>query len=185
MTDSILEAKVLEYCRRSPNTIQVRRKLGAGTDGSVWITSVHTAIKAYYDQIQFDSELRCFLRLEKLGIDTLHGYSVPRLVNASYQLLVIEMTTVSPPYLLDFGKAYLDEKPSFTPQQWSDLYNRVKQIYGERYDEVMRVVNSLQQFGIYYYDITLNNVMPDEWNPSLDDEREEMIPDDFSDEESE
>ncbi len=172
-------SRLHEYCKKHFESNSLSSQLGEGTDGAVWLTQHRTAVKAFFSERQFKAELGCFLRLEKHQVTSIFGYAIPRLIDADQTLLVIEMTTVEPPYLLDFGKAYLDLKPEYTSHQWSDLYNRVRQIYGDRYEEVMRVVTGLQQYGIYYYDITLNNVMPDNWNPSLDEEHDEILPDDY------
>jgi hypothetical protein len=45
---------------------------------------------------------------------------VPQLVHYDDELLAIEMTIVSPPFCLDFGGAYLDRPPDYSPEVWAD-----------------------------------------------------------------
>jgi hypothetical protein len=141
--------------------------LGEGIDGAVWLTSERTAIKVFENQAPFETETACYLRLAAAKVVDIRGFAVPQLVDYDSQRLVIEMTTVQPPYLLDFGKCYLDSKPDFSPEVWNDLYGRIKEIYEDRYDEVMSAVRALQKFGIYYYDVKPKNVLPDDWNPTV------------------
>jgi hypothetical protein len=153
--------------------------LGEGTDGSVWLTQDRTAVKVLIDSKQFETEVECYRRLH--GTEFICGYAVPKLIDSDAALLAIEMTTVQPPYILDFGKAHLDHHPEFSKEAWQYLYKEIKQIYAERYEEVMRVVRSLERWGIFYYDIKPKNILPKDWNPSLDDHLDSDFPDDYLD----
>lgn len=141
--------------------------LGEGTDGSVWLSSDRTAIKVFRLDQQFDIEKECYLRLAASKITELRGFAIPKLVDCDRKLRIIEMSTVKAPYLLDFGKCYLDSKPDFTTEVWNDLYAQIRDVYEDRYDEVMAPVRALQQFGIFYYDVKPKNVLPANWNPSM------------------
>lgn len=141
--------------------------LGEGTDGKVWLSSDRTAIKVFGHFDQFEREKECYSRLAAAHVAELHRYAVPQLIDFDGHLRVIEMTTVKAPYLLDFGKAYIDSKPDFTPEVWRDLYAQIHDIYEDRYDEVMAVVRSLQRFGIFYYDVKPKNVLPANWDPTV------------------
>jgi hypothetical protein len=141
--------------------------LGEGIDGVVWLTSERTAIKVFGHADQFETEKECYLRLAAAKIVDIRGFAVPQLLEYDTRCRVIEMTTVRAPYLLDFGKCYLDFPPDFSPEVWHDLYERIKEVYDDRYDEVMAAVRSLQKYGIYYYDVKPKNVLPANWNPSL------------------
>ena len=141
--------------------------LGDGTDGAVWLNSDRTAIKVFEDMKQFETEKECYLRLAAAKVKESRGFAIPQLVDCDTQRKIIEMTTVRAPYILDFGKCYLDHTPEFTREKWAYLYDELKEIYEDRYDEVMSAVRSLQQYGIYYYDIKPKNVLPANWNPTV------------------
>jgi hypothetical protein len=141
--------------------------LGEGTDGSVWLSSDRTAIKVFRMTEQFENEKECYLRLLAEQVTEVRGFAIPKLINYDNRLRVIEMSTVKAPYILDFGKCYLDRKPEFSAEVWGDLYSQIREIYDDRYDEVMSAVRSLQQYGIFYYDVKPKNVLPANWDPIL------------------
>jgi hypothetical protein len=92
--------------------LKLKQALGSGKDGSVFATNMATAIKVHGDRASFDRELACYRRLLEHGVLDVRGHRVPQLVAWEDELLVIEMTIVWPPFLLDFGDAYLDESLS-------------------------------------------------------------------------
>ena len=141
--------------------------LGAGTDGTVWLSGELTAIKAFRLVEQFEVEKECYLRLAAQNVTEVRGFVVPRMVDCNSKLQVIEMSVVQAPYILNFGKCYLDAPPRFTPEVWQDLEDQIREMYDDRYDEVMAAVRSLQRFGIYYYDVKPKNVLPANWNPTV------------------
>lgn len=90
--------------------------LGSGEDGSVWRTSVNTAVKVFYRRKNYETELACYIRLSRWNdVTELSGFSVPTLVADNDELMLIEMGIVTPPWVLDFGKAYID-RPADYPE---------------------------------------------------------------------
>jgi hypothetical protein len=79
----------------------------------------------------------------------------------------IEMGFVSPPYILDFGKAYLaDPKfPDHVVEEWNE---RMEFWWGDEVKRVRLALFALRQYGIWYYDAKPGNVMLENWNPNLD-----------------
>src|SRR5262245_3012843 len=116
----IMDASLLlEYARSytdSRGMAASLQLLGAGTDGTVWLTSDRTAIKAFRLVEQFEIEKECYLRLAAERVTVVRGFVVPRMVDCNSKLHVIEMSVVQAPYILDFGKCYLDAPPRFTPE---------------------------------------------------------------------
>lgn len=86
------------------------------------------------------------------------GFAVPELVNWSDKLLVIEMSLVQPPFLLDFSQATLDEPRDFPDDVLEDWWARLAEDFGERLTVVQDVFYELQKFGVYYYDLAPRNV---------------------------
>ncbi|WP_425616325.1 hypothetical protein NA78x_006272 [Anatilimnocola sp. NA78] len=166
MPPPLLEQYAQEYAKSHEMSTSLEL-LGDGTDGAVWLTSDRTAIKVFHDRKQFEIEKECYIRLAAAKVKEARGFAIPQLVDCDGQRKIIEITTVRAPYLLDFGKCYLDHTPDFTSEQWAYMYSELQEIYEDRYDEVMSAVRSLQQYGIYYYDIKPKNVLPANWDPTV------------------
>jgi hypothetical protein len=72
--------------------------------------------------------------------------------------LVLELSFVKPPYVLDFGRALLDAVPAgFDPEdrEWTTEKRR---LYGVRWPEVVRLLDALRHLGIYYMDVHRRNI---------------------------
>jgi hypothetical protein len=76
------------------------------------------------------------------------------------------MDIVTEPYLLDFGKAYVDYRPDYSQESLDYWEEQYREIWGdERWKYVKRLLASLTLVGIYYQDPTPRNI-------SFGDERE-------------
>src|SRR4051812_9021330 len=84
--------------------------LGDGKDGFIRKTAGGHAVKFLHDPDSYARELRAYGILQHLNLDELAGHQVPRLIRNDDNLLAIEMTIVSPPFLLDFAAAYTNEE---------------------------------------------------------------------------
>jgi hypothetical protein len=74
-------------------------------------------------------------------------------------LMVIEIGIVTPPWALDFGKAYIDKPADYPEGVLEDSFDSFKQQYTtEDWERVMSVITNLRSFGIYYYDLKPGNV---------------------------
>jgi len=65
-----------------------------------------------------------YLRLQEHGITDLEGFHVPEMIRWDDEFLVIEMTIVTRPFVLDFAQAYLDFPPDFSPEVWEETHRR-------------------------------------------------------------
>jgi len=79
--------------------------LGHGIDGNVWQTSRHSALKVFVRNDTYVRERDCYRRLLENSVRRLAGFAVPQLLDFDNRFMAIEMTIVTPPCLLDFGKA--------------------------------------------------------------------------------
>jgi hypothetical protein len=76
-------------------------------------------------------------------------------------LKVIELEIVRPPFLLDFGKVYLDTPPPY----WNDSeimghwHAEGKENFGARWSKVLSLIGMLQKYGIWYIDPKPGNIM--------------------------
>lgn len=113
MTNSDLEARARLYA--DSLGISIEKCLGYGSDGAVWKTNRRTAVKVFHSGKIYAVELECYHRLQEAGITEICGFAVPRLSSFDDKLLIIEMSLVNPPYVLDFGKVWLDRQPYYPP----------------------------------------------------------------------
>ncbi len=139
-------------------SIDLNRPLGQGTDGAVWKSDRDSAIKALERERNYRTELECYQRFTDQAITTLHGFSVPRLLEWNDDLLIIEMGIVTPPFVLDFAKAWLDIPPEFSDETWADWEQDGKERFEHRWPQVLELLLALKQYGIYYYDAKPANI---------------------------
>ena len=86
------------------------------------------------------------------------GFAIPRLINADPQLLVIEMSMVEPPFLIDCAQSVLDEPLDF-PDGMDEWWERVEAVFGDHFERARDVYFKLQNMtGIYYYDLAPRNL---------------------------
>lgn len=160
MVSSFEEQKrhVIEYAVARHISVDFTHQLGYGNDGIVWITDQLTAVKAFLRVGNYSRELGCYQRLEELGIDEIGEFEVPSLVDFDADLLIVEMTLVTPPFLLDFGKAHLDHPPDYTPEVLADWESERRELFGDRWPQVQEALGWLQSYGIHYYDAKPGNI---------------------------
>jgi hypothetical protein len=144
-----------EYAKRRHRNILRQDSPGFGTDGWIWKTSLPSAVKAFYRHSVFRTELACYQRLKSCGVNQIHGLDVPILEGHDEELQVIETTFVKAPYLLDFGKATLDDPPAYyrDPMDIARFHSQWKSEFGDRWPNVSAALYTLRtQCGIYYLD---------------------------------
>jgi hypothetical protein len=128
--------------------------LGRGTDGTVWQTKDGTAVKVFERELNYTNELECYRRLRARHINQIDGLAVPELVDYDDEMMIVEMTIVQLPYLLDFGKVYIDESPPYAGDKdtWSRHLEDMRDNFGTNYKRARRIVHLLKDFGIHYID---------------------------------
>lgn len=106
--------------------------LGKGEDGFVWRTNANTALKVFFRQRNYERELACYIRLSRWNnVTELAGFSIPRLIGEDDALMVIEMGIVTPPWVLDFGKAYIDKAADYPEGVLEDSFASFKENYND------------------------------------------------------
>jgi hypothetical protein len=157
-----------ELARRAEAFVQSRGlsldfqyPLGSGIDGCVWRTSRRSALKLCEREKSFQDEVESYRRLRERKVGRILGFAVPRLLDYEKLLMAIEISVVAPPFLLDFGKVYLDAPPPY----WNDAeimghwHDEGKEHFGHRWPEVLRLIGALQKYGIWYVDPKPGNIM--------------------------
>ena len=68
------------------------------------------------------------------------------------------MTIVRKPFLLDFADALLDQSPDFSEDVLRQWEEEKAEIFGEKWCDVMRVLEALRGLGIHLLDINPGNI---------------------------
>ena len=141
--------------------------MGAGTQGSVYLINIpsqtldrcdQVAVKFHHREVAYNRELGVFLRLQDLSIDNICGHRVPLLTDYDDDLLAIAMTVVSPPFCLDFGGAYLDQPPDYSPEVWDDWEDMKSMAFEDNWPHVKKILSTLQTMGIFVADVNPANI---------------------------
>jgi hypothetical protein len=134
-------------------------ELGAGKDGTVYGTSRGSAVKIHERVESYSRERDIYLRLRDCSVSKAWIFHIPRLLDFDDECLVLEMSIVTPPYLLDFASAYLDERPDFSEEIENDWQRNIQESFGERLGEVMAALEALERdAGVILLDIHPHNV---------------------------
>lgn len=99
-----------------------------------------------------------YLRLQDLEVTHVLGLRVPILINFDDDCRAIEMTIVSPPFCLDFGGAYLDRRPDYSPEVWADWRKMKEADFQDNWPRVQSVLAHFESMGIFIADLNPGNV---------------------------
>lgn len=146
------------YCFTHGRVADFANLLGSGQEGFVWKTTANSAIKVFDRVANFNTELHCYEILKEHNVSEIDGFTIPILLESDAKLLVIEMSIVSPPYILDFGKAYVNFPPEFSEEVMADYEAEREEWFEGNWPLVESVVGSLQSYGIFYWDARPGNI---------------------------
>ena len=138
--------------------LQLEDRLGFGFDGIVYSTSRQSAVKVFRHEPLYRRERDVYLRLRKRGVVQVLDFKVPQLVESDDLLWVVEMTIVSPPFVLDFAGAYLDQRPDYPDEVLSEWQAEKAEQFGDRWPIVRLLMSSFVPFGIYLADVKPGNI---------------------------
>lgn len=68
------------------------------------------------------------------------------------------MSIVVRSFVLDFAETWLDEPPGLPKSVWKDEDARIREQFGDRAEEVFRVLAVLRSHGLFMFDISPSNV---------------------------
>jgi hypothetical protein len=133
---------------------------GVGQDGFVRRSDRLTAVKFFDRAERFGRELEVYRILQSKGIEAIAGHHVPELRDADVELLAIEMTIVTRPFLLDFAGAKRPaEVPDFEPHVLDEYYERLAELFGDRWRDALHVAEVFkQQVGFVLMDVHPGNI---------------------------
>jgi hypothetical protein len=148
--------RLSEYAGKHGRVID--EQLGWGAEGLVYSTKSKTAVKAFLHANLYENEKHVYLRLWEHEITSVDAFAVPRILQYSDALMIVEMTIVSPPFILDFAGAYLDRKPPFDEDALDEWEREKIEQFGDRWSEVRSALSTLRGHGIYLSDVKPGNV---------------------------
>ena len=134
------------------------RQLGAGYDGVVFETNRRSAVKSLRYRELFERERDIYLRLFERQITEVCGCRIPRLLDYSDRLQVIEIGIVQPPFVLDFAGAYLDQRPAFPDDVYADWQAEKAEQFGEEWPRVQSIMAVLAGIGVFLADVKPGNI---------------------------
>jgi hypothetical protein len=133
--------------------------IGAGKDGSVWQTTRSSALKIHVIDSSYTVERNAYMRFRDLNVSNVAGFAIPKLLEFDDELLAIEMTGVTPPYLVDFASAIFDVEPDFIEDDGHTFEDFIRTRFDARADAVLDLYYELAaRTGIYLTDMHSQNV---------------------------
>jgi hypothetical protein len=158
-------SELLLRCRQFADHqgLTLGEQLGAGVQGIVFSAKSQpehgrVAIKAHKQEPDYLRERNAYFRLRELGITTMRGCNVPELIAHDDKLLILVMTVVARPFVLDFGGAFLDQAPDFSEDVMLEWEQEKKEQFGSRWPDVRAIINELQIHGIFLIDVNPRNI---------------------------
>ncbi len=152
------------YC--SKRGIRLGVELGAGKDGTVYATDHKSAVKIHAREESYIRERDVYIRLRECDVIKAWGFNVPALIDYDDECRVIEMSIVTPPYVLDFASAYLDERPDFPQDVIEKWEEDLRESFGDHFPDVMAILEALERdAGVILLDIHPHNVKFEEESP--------------------
>lgn len=133
-------------------------ELGFGFDGIVFSTDRQSAIKILRYESLHQRERDVYLRLREQNVFAVVGFDVPRLLAFDDQLWVVEMSIVSPPFVLDFAGAYLDQRPDYPDEVLREWLAEKQEQFGDRWTVVRKVMAEFARHGIHLADVKPGNI---------------------------
>ncbi len=115
-------------------------------------------MKSFRYESLYVRERNVYLRLQSRNVTEVMGFEVPRLVGFDDDLWIVEMTIVSPPFVLDFAGAALDKRPQFPDDVLIEWQAEKAEQFGDRWPTVRLIMSSFAGLGIYLADVKPGNI---------------------------
>ena len=139
---------LLEIAQRyaSHYALEICEALGSGIHGIVRAIkskskrSAKRALKLHRDIDAYHREKTVYEYLRTKGVDEILGFEIPTLLHVDDQFLAIEMTIVSPPFILDFASARLDDPIHFSEEIWADWKVAKQEEFGSDWPTVENIL---------------------------------------------
>lgn len=137
---------------------RVVRRLGFGKDGTVWATIAATAVKIFDRTDLYLQEKRVYQHLALQQASSAAGSSIPTLIAFDDTLGVIEMSIVTPPFVLDFASARLGQPEEFPTEVMEEWLARKQEEFGANWNRAGAALRALERLGVYMTDVHPGNI---------------------------
>jgi len=159
--EAMLLQRIGEYAHR--RQLELVGTLGFGIHGLVFRAQNarkpgEVALKVHRLKEPFDREVAVYERLRDAGINQILGFNVPQLLASDPELLVLEMTVVQQPFVLDFAESYLDSAPEFSDDVWLLWEADKREQFEDRWPLVQKVLGQFEDLDIHMLDVSRNNI---------------------------
>ncbi len=144
-----------EFCRTRGRTIAPGPP-GSGLEAVVWPTIEGSILKVHRHEYTFPPELAAYQHLAERCGSRLHGFQIPLLLDYAPELAILELSFVTPPYILDFVCTSVGSRPDSFDLDRIERESQTK--FGADWPEVRRLLEALMQIGIYYNDVHSQNI---------------------------
>ena len=142
--------------------LHLAERLGFGVHGTVYVAEHEgkdrSAVKAHNSPEFHRRKCAVYERLGDAAVTEILGFHVPQLLRSDRDLSVIEMTVVTPPFVLDFAGAYLDERPQFPEEVWAEWESHKQEQFANHWRTVQTVMNALEELRIFLVDVSPSNI---------------------------
>lgn len=134
--------------------LTIEKEFGGGYDGCVFQTNRMTAIKVFGYTELYDRELEIYQYMNKWGIRQVDAFHIPRLLAFNKSLAIIEMSVVTPPFIVDFASAAI-ERPIERGDEW---HAKMADDFEDDWPLVRHAIWRLEdEHGIYIADVHPRN----------------------------
>lgn len=140
------------------HSAKIDKRLGWGNDGWVFATDAGSAIKVFKYEKQYRQELQVYLRLTEREVNAVHGFQIPLLINHHDELLIVEISLVAPPFVLDFASARLDEDALRTRDDYGEWLEEKQEVFGSDWPVVRKVMSAFRSHGVFLVDVHRDNI---------------------------
>jgi hypothetical protein len=145
------------------HSLRVVERLGFGIHGMVFLVEGNaevlvSAVKILHEREPYRRERDIYERLAELAVTEIGGFEIPRLLRADDDLMALEMTVVTAPYVLDFAGAWLDFPPEFPEEVWQDWNRKNEEQFGTDWPAAKAILNELEERHIFMLDPSPSNI---------------------------
>ena len=137
--------------------------LGFGIHGIAFVLQSEeengqTALKIHTARGPYLRERDVYERLRECGISKILHCHVPHLFRCDDRFFALEMTIVSPPFVLDFAGAWLDFPPEFSEEVWQEQTRKWAEEFQSDWPRAQAVLAELEELHIHMLDPSPSNI---------------------------
>lgn len=99
-----------------------------------------------------------YRHLHAKNIESINGFKVPSFLGFNDEYLIVEMTLVKPPFVVDFASARLSRPELFSVEIMEEWEREKKEEFENDWPRVKGLISSFRAIGVYLTDVHPRNV---------------------------